>query len=88
MGTPIPIPQKKPRRFHNSVELDTLRVGRDAARIAEEVIQHLSSALGTTVKVTLEVEADIPHGASDDLARTITENCRTPRFKNHGFEEH
>lgn len=79
--------QKKPRRFHGSVELDTLRVGRDAARIAEEIVQHLSSALGTTVKVTIEVEADIPSGASDELVRTITENCRTLKFKNYGFEE-
>ena len=30
----------KPRRFHGSVTLDATRVGRDASRIAEEVIAH------------------------------------------------
>jgi hypothetical protein len=86
---PVPsvIPKPKPRRFHGTVELDTLRLGRDAGKIAEEIVQHLSSMTGVTVKVTLEIEAEIPQGASDDLVRTITENCRTLKFKSQGFEE-
>jgi hypothetical protein len=28
-----------------------------------------------------------PQGASDDLMRTITENCRTLKFREQGFEE-
>ncbi|MEI8194598.1 MAG: AAA+ family ATPase, partial [Phycisphaerae bacterium] len=82
-----PSPKAKPRRFHGTVDLDTLRVGRDAGRIAEEVVQHLSSLTGVAVKVTLEIEAEIPQGASDELVRTITENCRTLKFKSQGFEE-
>ena len=31
----------KPRRFHGTVTLDPARVGRDAGRIADEVIAHL-----------------------------------------------
>jgi hypothetical protein len=31
-----------PKRFHGTVILDTARVGRDASRIADEVIVHLS----------------------------------------------
>jgi hypothetical protein len=42
---------------------------------------------GVTVRATLEVDADIPTGASEDFVRTITENCRTLRFESHGFEE-
>jgi hypothetical protein len=85
-GTAVISPPKL-RRFHGTVDIDTLRLGRDAGRIAEEVVQHLSTLPGVTVKVTLEIEADIPQGASDDLVRTITENCRTLRFKSQGFEE-
>jgi predicted AAA+ superfamily ATPase len=85
-GVP-PLVTRKPRRFHAAAELDPMRVGRDAARIAEEIVQHLSTVLGTTVRITLEVEADIPQGASDELVRTVTENCRTLKFKSHGFEE-
>jgi hypothetical protein len=52
-----------------------------------EVISHLSGLVGTTVKVTLEIEAEIPNGAPDNVVRTVTENGRTLKFKNQGFEK-
>ena len=60
---------------------------RNAGRIHEEVVQHFSSLEGVTVKATLEIEANLPTGASEELIRTITENCRTLRLKSQGFEE-
>ena len=81
---PVPIELK---RFHGTVVLDTTRVGRDASRIADEVIAHLSGLVGARVRVTLEVEADIPSGAPDNVVRTVTENGRTLRFTNLGFEK-
>jgi hypothetical protein len=77
----------KPKRFHGTVELDPERVGRDAGRIADEVISHLSGLVGANVKVTLEIEAEIPNGAPDNVVRTVTENSRTLKFKNQGFEK-
>ena len=77
----------KPRRFFGSVNLDPVRLARDADRIAQEVVQHLSGMAGAEVEVTLEVHADIPDGASPEMVRTITENCQTLRFDPHGFEE-
>lgn len=73
-------------RFYGSVSLDATRAGRDAGRIAEEVITHLSGLVGADVSVTLEIEARIPDGAPDNVVRTVTENSRTLKFKNHGFE--
>jgi hypothetical protein len=82
-----PVPQPKPRRYHGTVDLDPARVGRDAGRIADEVITHLVGLVGSTVKVTLEIEAEIPEGASDNFVRTVTENSRTLKFAgNSGFE--
>lgn len=75
------------RRFHGSAKLDPKRVGRDAAKIAEEIVQHLASMIGAEVEITLEIQAHIPDGASPELVRTITENCRTLKFADHGFEE-
>ncbi|MGH7066967.1 MAG: hypothetical protein ACREEU_04190, partial [Acetobacteraceae bacterium] len=75
-----------PRRFHGSVRLDSARVGRDAGRIAEEVIAHLLGQMGAEVAVTLEIEARLPNGATDQLVRTVTENSRTLKFDSHGFE--
>jgi hypothetical protein len=39
------------------------------------------------LKVTLEIEAQVPSGAPDNVVRTVTENSRTLKFTTHGFEE-
>lgn len=76
-----------PKRFHGSVVLDPDRVGRDAARIAEEVISHLSGLLGSDVTVTLEIEATLPNGATEQVVRVVTENSQALKFKSFGFEQ-
>ena len=76
----------QPTRFHGSVELDAARVGRDASQIADEVISHLSGLIGAKVTVTLEIEAEVPEGAPDNVVRTVTENSRTLKFTSQGFE--
>ena len=76
----------QPKRFHGEVRLDATRVGRDASRIADEVISHLAGLMGAKVTVTLEIAADIPEGAPDHVVRTVTENGQTLRFESHGFE--
>lgn len=80
-------PISQPKRFHGSVTLDAARVGRDASRIADEVIVHLAALMDAKVTVTLEVEAEIPSGAPDNVVRTVTENARTLRFSTQGFEK-
>jgi len=85
-----PLPEPRPRllrRFHGSVPLDPDRLGRDAGRIAEEIVQHLSTQKDASVRLTLEIEADLPEGAPDGVVRIVTENARTLKFRNHGFEE-
>jgi predicted AAA+ superfamily ATPase len=83
-----PTPPPKPRRYHGTVTLDPARVGRDAGRIADEVITHLVGLVGSNVNVTLEIQAEIPAGAPDNVVRTVTENSRTLKFNsNSGFEK-
>ena len=77
----------QPVRFHGTVPLDSARVGRDAGRIADEVISHLAGLVGARVTVTLEIEAEVPSGAPDHVVRTVTENSRTLKFTNQGFEK-
>ena len=84
---PGPPPAQQLRRFHGSVRVDSSRVGRDAGRVAEEVIAHLAGQMGADVKVTIEIEAELPNGASDQLVRTVSENARTLKFDSHGFEK-
>ncbi len=76
-----------PKRFHGSITLDQTRVGRDAGRIADEVIAHLSGLVGSEVTVTLEIDAVVPSGVPENVVRTVTENSRTLKFTSQGFEE-
>lgn len=85
--TPEPEKPAAPKRFYGTVSLDPTRAGRDASKIAEEVIAHLTSLVGAEVKVTLEIEANIPSGAPDNVVRTVTENSRTLKFTSQGFEK-
>ncbi|MEM9553677.1 MAG: Swt1 family HEPN domain-containing protein [Acidobacteriota bacterium] len=86
-ATPTTTEAKMPTRFHGAVDMHPTRFGRDAGQIAEEVVAHLAGILGATVRVTLEIEAEIPEGAPDHLVRTVTENSRTLKFKSYGFEQ-
>jgi predicted AAA+ superfamily ATPase len=82
-----PAPPAKPKRFYGSVQLNPQRVGRDAGKIAEEVVQHLALQPGATVEVTLEITAQMPEGAPDNIVRIVTENARTLKFTAQGFEK-
>ena len=84
---PRPPAERKFKRFYGAVHLDPLRTGRDAGLIAEEVIQHLQALIGADVTITLEIQARLPDGAPENVVRTVTENARTLRFAQFGFEE-
>lgn len=74
-------------RYHGTVTLDPQRANKDMATIVEEVIQRLTSLTGTNVRITVEISADRPAGFDDGTIRTVSENSRTLKFKNYGFEE-
>jgi hypothetical protein len=84
--TPSPPPPKL-RRFYGSVNLDPQRVIRDAEQITNEIVQHLGGLVGAEVEVTLDIQVQLPDGIPEDVIRTVTENCRTLKFKSYNFEE-
>ncbi len=84
---PGPTPPTGPKRFHGSVDIAPLRAGKSVAQIAEEVVSHMESLIGSKVKLTLEIEAEIPDGAPEHVVRTVTENARTLGFRIQGFED-
>lgn len=81
------VKSQAPKRYYGSVSLDPTRAGRDAGRVAEEVIAHLSGIVGAEVKVTLEIDAYIPNGTPEHIVRTVTENSHTLKFNTQGFEK-
>ena len=56
-------------------------------RVAEEILQHLTTLPGGKVTVTVDIQAETADGVTESLRRAIDENCRTLGFKSHGFEE-
>ena len=65
-----PVLAHAPTRFYGTATLDPTRVGRDAGRIADEMIAHLVGLVGSEVTVTLEIDAMMPTGASPHVVRT------------------
>lgn len=74
-------------RFFMSVKLDNTRAIRDLQRYLDEVITHLSAIDNCEVKLGLEVEANLAEGFTQGMVRAISENCRTLRVDNFGFEK-
>jgi hypothetical protein len=64
-----------------------LKVPTEAGKIAEEILTRLVGLPGAKVRVTLEIEAEIPEGAPDHVVRTVTENSRVLKLESYGFEE-
>ncbi len=85
-GQPTPQPIVL-RQFHGTVELDALRLGRDAARIADEVVAHLAGLSGARVKITLEISVEAREGIPENVVRIVSENCSTLKFKLSEFDE-
>jgi predicted AAA+ superfamily ATPase len=85
-ATPEPV-VTLPHRFYGAVTINPRMMAGDAGKIMEEVVKHLTTLYGSNVRVTLEIQADVPGGVPEDTRRTIEENCRTLRFENIGFEE-
>jgi predicted AAA+ superfamily ATPase len=83
---PATLPESVLRRFHGRVELDPLRLGRQAGQIAEVVVAPLSGLVGARVTITLEVQVEVPDGIPEDRVRNVTEDCNTLKFTSHGFE--
>lgn len=74
------------KHFFMSVKLDNTRVIRDLQKYLDEVINHLSSVDNCNVELSLEVNAQADDGFPQGTVRTVSENCRTLRVDNFGFD--
>lgn len=87
---PDPVPVRRVRRFHGEVSLgDPRRPIPEFTKIVDEVIDRLAQQTDVRLKVTLQVEAEhaAADGFADDTVRTISENAKTLRFKDFGWEK-
>jgi hypothetical protein len=55
-------------------------------QIAEEIISVLTADPQATVQVSVEIHADFPAGASEQIKRAVSENAASLGFKNKAWE--
>ncbi len=77
----------KARSFYGSAEVNASTAKMRLVQIAEEIISVLGSDPNATVKITLEVNADFPNGASDQIKRAVSENAGSLGFKTKTWEQ-
>lgn len=85
-AAPTPTPPARPKRLFATVHLNPNRLGIQVSRIEEEILVHLGKEPNANLVITLEIHADLPNGASEQLQRIIRENCNTLKFDNTRFE--
>ncbi|OMC31131.1 AAA family ATPase [Mycobacterium colombiense] len=91
-----PIPPKSPppdiafpptkTRFYGVKTLSSEKIALDFKNIADEVITHLRDA-STRLVVKIEIEATEASGFDETKIRTVSENAKTLKFDQSGFED-
>ena len=74
-------------RFYGVKTLAGDRMAMDFRNVAEEVIAHLRNDPAARLVVRLEIEAVDETGFDEQQIRTVSENARTLKFDQSGFEE-
>jgi predicted AAA+ superfamily ATPase len=79
-------PKPAKTRFFGVKTLNVNNYASDFKNIAEEIVTHLRDA-GIDLTVRIEIEATKRDGFDDPKIRTVSENARTLKFDQSGFEE-
>jgi len=74
-----------PTSFYGQFSLDSVRAIRQLEEILRNVVEHLSSADGSAVELTLEINAKST-GFDDRVRRTVSENANQLGAKGQEFE--
>ena len=85
-GTAPTVVVPKAKSFHGSVEVSASLAKSKLNTIAEEIIKLLTSDPNAEVRITLEIAADFPQGASDTIKRGVSENANSLGFKVKDWE--
>lgn len=74
-------------RFFGRITLGQADFREKAGDVSREVAAQLAKVLGSKVEIVVEIRASSDSGFSDDVLRTVSENCRTLKFESFEFEE-
>lgn len=76
----------KPKSFHGSIQINPATAKMRLVQVAEEIISVLASDPNATLNITVEINAEFPTGASDQIKRAVTENSTSLGFKTKDWE--
>jgi len=79
-------PRRQPRRFYAKVTLDPNRPTPTVSNIAQSILSELDRARGTTITLTLDIDAETPEGFADDVVEIVKANAESLRISDFGFE--
>jgi hypothetical protein len=74
------------RSFHGTVEVSPATAKMRLVQIADEIVSVLGSDPNGSVKVVVEISAEFPDGAKDNVKRAVSENARMLGLKSADWE--
>ena len=84
---PVTSPQnKRSKNFFGSRAVTASMAKMEMVQIAEEIINVISSDPNAEVKVTVEISAEFPEGASDQIRRAVSENAASLSFETKSWD--
>jgi uncharacterized protein len=78
--------ERKPTRFLGTVMISPERPARDMHQIVEAIVEQLTILPGSSVKLRLEIDAEVPSGLDRAKVRTLVENANTLGFVEKSLE--
>jgi hypothetical protein len=76
----------KPKSFYGSVEVSPATAKMRLVQLAEEIISNLVADPLAELKITVEINANFPNGATDQIKRAVSENAKSLGFKTSTWE--
>ena len=83
---PTPTGLPKAHTFIGTADVNASTAKIRLVQIAEEIISVLASDPQASVKVCVEISAEFPAGAKDEIKRAVSENATSLGFKNKTWE--
>lgn len=76
----------KAKTYHGSIEITPSGAKMQMVNVADEIISLLASDPNAILKVSIEINAEFPHGVSDQIKRATSENAKSLGFQSSEWE--
>lgn len=83
---PTPPPSATHKTFHGSIQINPSAAKMRLVQVAEEIISVLAGDPNATLNITVEINAEFPSGASDQIKRAVSENATSLGFQTKAWE--